>query len=241
MNKLAGIWNVWDGDEHLRRSIEQIKEHLDFVIVVYQNISNIGEKYFPELPHDLIDMSFHYQPNLLDSAQNNEENKRNIGLSLARQMNCTHFIHLDCDEMYFNEDFKLAKEECYKNNLDASFCSLKTYYKYPTKQLFPEEPYFVPFIHKIYPHTKMCFDKRYPAFVDPTRRTNTYINHKYIDWLKMHHYSFVRKDIERKMRNSSSSSAFSNNSVTWEEFDKTGKMIHFKDFITIDVENYFNL
>ena len=33
MNKLAGIWNVWDGDEHLRRSIELIKPHLDVVIV----------------------------------------------------------------------------------------------------------------------------------------------------------------------------------------------------------------
>jgi hypothetical protein len=241
MNKLAGIWNVWDGDEHLRRSIEQIKPHLDVVIVVYQNISNTGEFYEPILPHDLIDLSIFYIPNLNESAQSNETIKRNKGLQLAKSVNCTHFIHLDCDEMYFSDDFLNAKQLVYDNDWDATYCRLKTYYKYPTKQLVPDENYFVPFIHKIYPETKMVFDKKYPAFADPTRRTNTYFNHSEIDWLKMHHYSFVRNNIVRKLRNSSSSEAFIGQYNLWNEFETTGKMIHFKDFSTIDVNNYFNL
>lgn len=241
MNKIAGIWNVWDGDELLERSIELIKPHLDVVIVIFQTISNSGELYLPSMPDHLIDYKILYEPNFNIHPQHNEQLKRNVGLNEARKFGCTHFIHLDCDEMYFTDDFAKAKELCYKNDLDASYCSLKTYYKYPTKQLFPEESYFVPFIHKIHPNTKMCFDKRYPAFVDPTRRTNTFEKHQYIDWLKMHHYSFVRKDIHRKLRNSSSASAFANNVITWDEFDTTGKMIHFKDYITIDVPNYFDL
>jgi len=241
MNKLAGIWNVWDGDELLERSIELIKPHLDVIIVVFQSISNSGEFYEPKIPYNLIDLSEFYIPAVNQSGQWNETMKRNKGLELAKSMECTHFIQMDCDEMYFPEDFKKAKEFVYENNLDASYCGLKTYYKYPTKQIVPEENYFVPFIHKIYPETKMLFDKKYPAFADPTRRTNTYANHSEIDWLRMHHYSFVRSDINRKLRNSSSSQAFENQYHIWDRFDETGEMIHFKKFNTIDVDDYFDL
>ena len=241
MNKLAGIWNVWDGDEHLRRSIELIKPHLDVVIVVYQNVSNSGELYEPTLPHELIDLTNFYIPALTQTAQWNETMKRNIGLQTAKSVGCTHFIQMDCDEMYFSEDFERAKEQVYVEQLDASYCRLKTYYKYPTKQLSPDEGYFVPFIHKIHKETIMCFDKKYPAFADPTRRTNTYAKHKQIEWLRMHHYSFVRNNIERKLRNSSSSSAFDGQYDIWKRFDDTGEMIHFKDFKTIDVANHFDL
>jgi len=241
MNKLAGIWNVWDGDEHLRKSIEQIRPHLDVVIVIYQNVSNSGELYEPTLPHDLIDLSEFYIPAVGQSGQWNETMKRNRGLELAKSVGCTHFIQMDCDEMYFTEDFGLAKEQVYIKKLDASYCRLKTYYKYPTKQLFPDEDYFVPFIHKIHKETIMCFDKKYPAFADPTRRTNTYAKHEPIEWLRMHHYSFVRKDIQRKLRNSSSSHAFENQYHIWDKFEETGKMVHFKNYKTIDVANHFDL
>ena len=241
MNKLAGIWNVWDGDEHLRKSIEQIRPHLDVVIVIYQNVSNSGELYEPTLPHDLIDLSEFYIPAVGQSGQWNETMKRNRGLELAKSVGCTHFIQMDCDEMYFTEDFGLAKEQVYIKQLDASYCRLKTYYKYPTKQLFPDEDYFVPFIHKIHKETIMCFDKKYPAFADPTRRTNTYAKHEPIEWLRMHHYSFVRKDIQRKLRNSSSSHAFENQYHIWDKFEETGEMVHFKNYKTIDVANHFDL
>jgi hypothetical protein len=241
MNKLAGIWNVWDGDELLKRSIELIKPHLDLVIVIYQNTSNSGEFYNPTLPHELIDVSDFYMPSLTQTGQWNETIKRNIGLQIAKIYKCTHFIQMDCDEMYFPEDFKKAKDFVYEIDLDASYCGLKTYYKYPTKQIVPDENYFVPFIHKIYPETKMCFDKNYPAFADPTRRTNTYEKHSELFFLKMHHYSFVRRDINRKLRNSSSSQAFENQYHIWESFESTGEMIHFKNYKTIDVDNYFNL
>jgi len=241
MNKLAGIWNVWDGDEHLRRSIELIKPHLDAVIVIYQNMSNIGEIYEPNIPFDILDFNEFYIPKLDASAQWNETYKRNRGLQLAKMIGCTHFIQMDCDEMYFSHHFEAAKQIVYEKDLDASYCKLKTYYKYPTKQIVPDEDYFVPFIHKIYPETIMCFDRRYPAFADPTRRTNTFEVHEEIEWLRMHHYSFVRECITRKLRNSSSSSAFVGQYELWDKFETTGEMIHFKNHKTIDVPNHFNL
>jgi len=125
MNKLAGIWNVWDGDEHLKRSIELIKPHLDVVIVVYQNVSNSGELYEPTLPHELIDLTNFYIPALTQTAQWNETIKRNIGLQTAKSVGCTHFIQMDCDEMYFSEDFERAKEQVYVEQLDAEYRMLK--------------------------------------------------------------------------------------------------------------------
>ena len=86
MNKLAGIWNVWDGDEHLRRSIELIKPHLDVVIVIYQNMSNIGEIYEPKIPFEILDFNEFYIPRLDASAQWNETYKRNRGLKLAKMI-----------------------------------------------------------------------------------------------------------------------------------------------------------
>ena len=57
----------------------------------------------------------------------------------------------------------------------------------------------------------------------------------------MHHYSFVRESIARKLRNSSSASAFAGQHHLWDKFETTGEMIHFKNHKTIDVPNHFNL
>jgi len=45
--KLAAIYNVWDGVELLHGSIECIKDHVNQIIIVWQNVSNIGEIYDP--------------------------------------------------------------------------------------------------------------------------------------------------------------------------------------------------
>ena len=45
--KLAAIYNVWDGVELLRGSMESVKDGVDLFIIVYQNVSNIGEVFHP--------------------------------------------------------------------------------------------------------------------------------------------------------------------------------------------------
>jgi hypothetical protein len=79
-------------------------------------------------------------------------------------------------------------------------CKLYTYFKSPTLRFDTPDGYFVPFIHELKPDT-FAGDRQYPFYVDPTRRINE------TDVIElpvfMHHFSWIRKDINRKVRNSS--------------------------------------
>lgn len=203
--KLAAIYNVWDGVELLRGSVKCIKDHVDVFIVVWQDVSNYGEQYSPladiagdtfsGVGHKVVNVK--YYP-VVGAGMFNEKKKRNIGLDVARANGCTHFLHLDCDEYY--EDFGAAKEFYIKSGKAGSVCSLYTYFKHPTLRFENKDGYFVPFIHELKPDTQAGF-RHYPFYVDPTRRIN---ESDVIELpVTMHHMSWVRKDIERKCRNSS--------------------------------------
>lgn len=202
--KLAAIYNVWDGVEHLRGSMECLKNEVDLFVIVWQDVSNFGEKYSPlkEIQDASDDLSMtvllqKYTPNVAMGGGYNERRKRNIGLDIAKQHNCTHFFHLDCDEYYPN--FAEAKRQYISTGAQGSACKIYTYFKEKTLRCETEDGYFVPFIHALRPDT-VAGVKHYPFYVDPTRRineTDVALLHTH-----MHHYSWVRNDIERKVRNS---------------------------------------
>lgn len=199
--KLCAIYNVWDGVELLRGSINCLKDHVDLIIIVWQDISNFGEQYQPLLDIDLHGLSdivlIKYEPKAEAGAMN-ERNKRNIGLTVARARGCTHFLHIDCDEYY--EDFAAAKKLFFESGKRGSACKLYTYFKAPTLRFDTPDGYFVPFIHELRPDT-FAGDRAYPFYVDPTRRIN---ETDIVDLpVFMHHFSWVRRDIHRKVRNSS--------------------------------------
>ena len=199
--KLAAIYNIWDGVELLRGSIDLIKNDVDFFIFVWQRRSNFGEEYDPRpdmnLPPGINSVLVEYNP-IGQIGFLNEKNKRNLGLDVAREFGCTHFLHLDCDEYY--EDFSFAKKSFINSGFKGSVCSIITYFKKPTLRFETPDGYYVPFIHELYKDT-IAGNKVYPYYVDPTRR----INQPHICLLNvtMHHFSWVRKNIERKARNSS--------------------------------------
>lgn len=199
--KLAAIYNAWDGIELLRGSMLCLKDHVDLFIIVWQDISNFGEKYNPIPDMDLSGFQNvilqKYEPTV-GAGMFNEKKKRNIGLDIARANGCTHFIHIDCDEYY--EDFGAAKNLYMRAGKRGSVCKLYTYFKLPTLRFETPDGYFVPFIHELRPETQAGV-RHYPFYVDPTRR----INETEVIELPvfMHHFSWVRKDIERKCRNSS--------------------------------------
>lgn len=203
--KLACIINAWDAVEILPYSLCSVAPGVDLFIIVYQTVSNFGEVYdpFPEilasrerLPEKEF-IAHLYNPTVGDGFEN-EIKKRNVGLDIARANDCTHFLHLDCDEMY--ENFNQAKQQYIDSGKKGSACKIFTYFKKPTLRYETEDGYYVPFIHELNEDT-FAGDKDYPFYVDPTRRINcqdvilldTY----------MHHMSWVRWDIERKCRNSS--------------------------------------
>lgn len=245
-SKLAAIYNVWDGVELLEGSIRSIINDVDVIIIVYQKVSNFGEEYdpCPEIIHACSQFSrgnFHfeeYTPAIGNGFQN-ESKKRNIGLNLARELECTHFLHIDTDEYYKN--FAEAKKLYIESGAEGSVCKLFTYFKLPTLRFETEDGYFVPFIHKLNFDT-LAGTIDYPFYVDPTRRINC---HNVVELpVHMHHFSWVRKDINRKARNSSAKNNIERGTMTQDYINpKVGPGFYVKDYDKklIEVENYFNI
>jgi len=207
--KLAAIYNVFDGLELLKGSIDCIKGYTDEIIIVYQKISNFGEQY--DVQSYLMDNIYplflfdsQYRITLVEftptniSGQPNEILKRQLGIDKAKELGCTHFIQIDCDE-YF-KDFGAAKKLYFDSGYEGSVCKMWTYFKRPTLRLENPESYYVPFIHKLNANT-VTGVREYPYYCDKTRQ----INIKNVIELPifMHHFSWVRYDIELKLRNSS--------------------------------------
>jgi hypothetical protein len=198
-------------------SIAQIMDHVDELIIVYQLESNTGEQYLDLLttlvaikerwPHARLRK---YVPDLSVSPGQNERRKRQLGLDFALRLGCTHYFFMDNDEYYHTQEFAAAKATIMEGDCDASACRLHTYYQRPTYKLEPMENYWVPFIGKLKPGLKA--GGKFPVLTDPTRGVSPMDRcHLFAEGeLVMHHYSYVRKDIGRKLRNSSAARNFGN-------------------------------
>lgn len=209
--KLAAIYNVWGDYDLLLHSIKNINPLVDGIIVIPSTISNFGENgcgYFPDFRSDKVNF-FTYEPDLnLPSAQN-ERAKRNFGLQKARELGFTHFLMMDADEFYEPNEFLKEKERILKNDISGTVCRTKVYFREPTLTVGYDVT-LVPFIHKITPDLCFMWNTKYPfAFegprreirIDPTRQMN--INSG-VEWshITMHHMSYVRSDLRKKIRNS---------------------------------------
>lgn len=244
--KLAAIYNIWDGVELLEASLRSIINHVDRVIIVYQTRSNFGEDYNPyfeivktclQFPSEKITLSL-YEP-VIGTGAYNEKAKRNRGIEIARSHTCTHFLHMDTDECY--ENFGMAKQQYIDSGAEGSVCKIFTYFKKPTWRFETEDGYYVPFIHKLNPNT-FAGIKSYPFYVDPTRRINE-SNIVLLD-IHMHHFSWVRYDIERKARNSSAKDNLEKGTMLKDFYNPAiGPGFYVKDYDKklIEVNNDFNI
>jgi hypothetical protein len=210
--RLGVSYNLFDGEELLEDSIKQIRSEVEHISVVYQTVSNFGNKCDPELVNmltdlkerGLIDQLFEYKPIIGVGGHYNEVTKRNIGLSLSIGAGCTHHMSMDSDEFYKPNQFKLIKTKMEEGDFDSSFCQLKTYYKERDVILTPPEDYYVSLIYKITPDNSFVLGLPCPVLVDPTRRMNS---GKHIiftrEEVQMHHMTYVRKNLRTKLENSS--------------------------------------
>lgn len=218
--KLGISYNVFDGEELLEDSIKQIKSEVDYISVVYQTKSNLGNECNKTLvdlletllSNKLIDHIEEYEPFGM-SPHTNEIKKRNIGLELSKKNGCTHHMSMDTDEYYDIEQFKFIKKIIDSYGFDSSFCQMKTYYKSWEFQLDPPEEYYVSLIYKINPNSKYVLGHPSPVLVDPTRRMSNSINPVIFSRndIEMHHGSYIRDNIRLKLDNSSASVNFKDN------------------------------
>ena len=217
--KLGVSYNLFDGEELLENSIKSIKKHVHYVSVVYQTESNFGnpcdEGLVPlleKLKSDgLIDELFLYKPNLNKGGHYNEIRKRNLGLYISEGAGCTHHMAMDSDEFYTDEQFKYMLDEIVKGDFDSSACQMTTYYKDSKYRLDPKEEYYVSLPFKIRQGKEYVIGHPFPVLVDPTRRMEPGKCKVFTrDEIEMHHMSYVRKDIRKKLQNSSASPNFRN-------------------------------
>lgn len=249
--KLAAIICAWtDTKELLPFCINNIAPVVDKVIVVYSETSNhwnkdegITELVFSKLPCQWVKL----EPELGHSPHANETRKRNFGLQTARAQGFSHFIMMDSDEFYSQEDVKQEKERMEKGNINGLVCRTKVYIKSPT--LCCEDHTLVPFIHKLFHNTILGCYKHYPfnvgengqSHIDPTRRPNIFDRIEMSE-IYMNHYSYVRSDINLKIMNSSANLRRSS-SVILEEMEqaKPGYMSKLYHKELKECENYFNI
>jgi hypothetical protein len=160
----------------------------------------------------LINSFYLYKPQLNAPIPHiNEINKRNMGLYICHGENCTHFMSMDSDEFYVEEQLKAALISMEVGDYDSSACQLQTYWKSGSWVLTPPEEYYVSLIYKIRPNVEFVLGHNFPVLVDPTRRMNPG-NCKIFtrDQIEMHHMSYVRDNIAKKLFNSSAIYNFSN-------------------------------
>lgn len=219
--KLGVAYNLFDGGELLESAICSIRAEVDYVVVIYQNISYTGqrtevdlEQFLQELQQKgLVDEIYLYELKFEDGHKN-EKAKRDIGLKLAKKAGCTHFISMDVDEYYDIEQFRLAKNRILSKKICASAVSVVEYIKEPTHQMINNYSYnlgmdfyvaYFPFIMKIYRFKKQRHGVGFfPCFTDPTRYLNgderfyLFPSHQIV----AHHMSTTRTNLAKKYKNS---------------------------------------
>lgn len=208
--RLSVIINTWaDTAELLPYCINNYLPVCDDVLVIYSNRSNRGNviPFMVPFGHERVKY-FQYEPDISLTPQHNETRKRNFGIQKAKEQGSSHFLMSDADEFYIQDEFLQEKERMGQSNLYGLVCPLKVYIKSPT--LWCEDHTLVPFIHKLLPNTcvgifpfyPFAIDKDRNPHIDPTRRVN-YASRIEMSKVYMHHFSYVRKDMELKINNSS--------------------------------------
>ena len=214
--KLGVSYNVFDGEELLEGSIKQIRGCVDYISVVYQVVSNVGNECRPGLfpllqrlkDETLIDACVKFDPVLKLGRHENELRKRNLGLELSRAVQCTHHMSMDTDEYYNPEEFERIKAIVTENEYDAVFCQMQSYYKTWQFVRDPPETYYVSMMFAIGPDSRYVHGAWSPVLVDPTRRMSP-VQKPIVclrDQIQMHHGSYIRDDLPIKLTNSSAAS-----------------------------------
>ena len=146
-----------------------------------------------------------------------ETQKRNLMIDRLEEVGCSHDLIIDSDEFYDYNEFKKAKQIFNDDEkMKISYCQYINYYRdYKHYMLWPWDSY-VPFIADI----KYRFYYEFGSFNKPSDPTRRYLIPKddelqsfnIFNWnvVHMHHLSWIRLDIEKKMDSWSSKKYFEN-------------------------------
>lgn len=220
---------------------------VDGIIIIGSTLSNYGEH--SPIPEEFKNDELFIMEPRMSNPLLSETDKRNYGLRIALEKGYTHFITCDSDEFYNPVEFLKAKERFNnENNLDGLVCQLQCFFKKPTLTIGIEST-LVTFIHKLTPTIRHSFNRSYPFSwidghirIDPSRALNINSGVEFTDQVTMLHYSWVRKDYEKKIRNSTARANIEKSSIMQDlMLAKEGHFCQFYGKVLHRVPNYFNL
>lgn len=212
---ITGVsYNVFNGEEHLIHSIRQIRPCVDFINLVVQTVSNLGNSAGPTLEatiaatleQGLADRVIWFAPDLSVPPVMNELHKRNIGLEDAKRAGVTHFMTMDCDEYYDPREFAAARDFIGDCRIRASSVRSYLHIRRPIwRSRFPDNTCCA-FLSEIERDTVITLNAPYPTFIDGTRGINEkgrpfHFFDEHI--IAMKHMNLVRHNFDSKLSNSS--------------------------------------
>lgn len=245
---------VFDGEELLEFAIKSIRHVIDYISVTYQAVSYFGNPASKELlpllqrlqREGLVDELLYYETDLSIHHKENELRLRNMGLEASRRAGCTHHISADVDEFYKPNEVVYAKQVMEDGDFDFSIVQYVTYYKEPTYVIIGEAITMVTFIHPI--NNEYRVFKEFPFKIEDTRRLSRYEKYKVFtrDEIAIHHMSYVRKDIRKKLENSDNGRFYKINQFVdgFNKYKLGDRLCITPDFInrrTKEVPNTFNI
>lgn len=212
---------------HLKNITAEIRDLCDYIVICLQKTSWHGdpiEQSVVDYVENLKNEKFIDDVIWFESKENHvgkeqeiprliETEKRNFIIDYLEKQGCTHAQITDSDEFYDHDDYEAAIKTILDNdNVHVTYCEYVNYYRdYRHVMVWPFKCY-VPFIAEI----KYRFDFRNGSFgkpSDPTRRYRLGEGESYSVFayriVKMHHFSWIRKDIREKIKNWSAKKYFS--------------------------------
>jgi hypothetical protein len=266
--KLSVCYNIFDELDLLLYSVLQIREHVDFILVNYQNQSYFGEK-LESFSNDIRKLNelknngminhinifnVEYAAKNIPEAKELEKRKRNEGRLICLEKGYDYYLDCDCDEFYKKEEFNRAKKFIIDNKIEFSGCHFVNYQNKPIFRSKKISDGIVPFICKLDQRYELTGAK-FLGSCDPTRGYNI-VNVPdfkkklfFPNDLLMHHMTGVRKDLYKKFKYTSlaalDKSRINEAVQTILSINKNNLFIN-SDFNFIDkefdiIENYFNI
>lgn len=244
--RLCAIFHCWSDWNLLRHSVDNMRRLVDGIIVIGSFYSNFKE-YCP-IPSEWHNDELFVREPKFHLPLHSETDKRNYGIEVARAQGYTHFITCDADEMYKQEEFLKIKELFLNPDLKGIVCPSIVYFKSPTLSI-GRDVTLVPHIHKLTEGLRHEFNRNYPFAwlgrqirIDPSRSLNINSGVEYTEDIELHHYSYIREDLEKKIRNSTARGNLERSTIR-EDFAnaKPGYFCKFYQKTLTECPNYFNI
>lgn len=221
------ISELRDSVDYVSLGLQQVSYHGDKMSAI-----DLAEIYRLRDEDKLIDNIVDVELDMKKEPRVQETDKRNILIQDAQDHGCTHCIVIDSDEYYTKKSFETACQMIDEHNYPITYCQYINYYHdYKHFLVYPfKDGMYVPFVTRVeYRHQYDCTD--FPLPSDPTRRfvrpvklvkkvidgngkvkeiKEYAVNYYIFPWnvVKMHHLSWIRADIRKKLNMWSSKKCF---------------------------------